>query len=525
MFFRFLRIALGWSLCCAAVAQQTPAPSRKAFLILNGDYQKLARVSSAHPDAAVLREALTKAGFSVTVFENCTTRALARAVTEEFATKIGPGDDLLVFFAGYAVQSGEARNFLLPVDFDPQSKADLEGRALKLTRIQQEMEDGKARLKIIVVAATPNEMLPGLSNPDLSESSETAVLFASAPAPAAGSPGFVAAAFARAIQQPGSALMQTLSAVQKEVLEKTGNRPSVTNNLTGESLTHPFYFVEPPPPPPPPPVKETVREVAPPPAIDLMTKAAQVNRVDRKEYAFIPKGTFQMGCVPSEAKKDQCEENEKPRHEVRITHDLWMGATEVTIDAYNKFVEDNRGRKKPQAPFWKPPADHPVVDVNWDAAAAFCRWVGGRLPSEAEWEYAARGGTDGEVYPFNSENSRDKANFDGTQGNDHYKYTAPVKSFDHNGFGLYDMAGNVWEWTGDWFGRTYYAESPPRDDPKGPASGTERVVRGGSFYSDPAKHLRISFREKYPPQKGQDRVGFRCVLEDGAETRKRLGGQ
>jgi formylglycine-generating enzyme required for sulfatase activity len=163
---------------------------------------------------------------------------------------------------------------------------------------------------------------------------------------------------------------------------------------------------------------------------------------------------------------------------------------------------------------------HPVADVGWDDAAAFCGWVGGRLPTEAEWEYAARGGRSGEIYPFQAENARDKANFEGAQGNDRYKYTAPVKSFDPNSYGLFDMAGNVWEWTADWFSPTYYRESP-KEDPKGPPAGKERVARGGSFYSDPAKHLRFSFREKYPPN-GLDRVGFRCVLPDGRETRDRF---
>jgi formylglycine-generating enzyme required for sulfatase activity len=104
-----------------------------------------------------------------------------------------------------------------------------------------------------------------------------------------------------------------------------------------------------------------------------------------------------------------------------------------------------------------------------------------------------------------------------------YDYTSPVKSFDPNSWGLYDMAGDVWQWTADWFDANYYSTSPA-DDPTGPDTGKERVVRGGSFRSDPAKHLRISYRDKFPPEAGPklDAVGFRCVLEDSPETRSLL---
>jgi formylglycine-generating enzyme required for sulfatase activity len=169
---------------------------------------------------------------------------------------------------------------------------------------------------------------------------------------------------------------------------------------------------------------------------------------------------------------------------------------------------------------WTKELLHPVFDVAWAEAQGFCAWVGGRLPTEAEWEYAARGGVQGEIYPFNFDNAREKANFYGLKGNDRYAHTAPVRTFDPNGFRLFDIAGNVWEWTADWSDPTYYQQSPEQD-PTGPSSRTERVARGGSFFSDPAKHLRISYREKFPP-KGVDGVGFRCVLEDSPDTRMRF---
>lgn len=248
-----------------------------------------------------------------------------------------------------------------------------------------------------------------------------------------------------------------------------------------------------------------------------------VNGTDLQEYAFIRQGAFQMGCAPADRR---CQPGEKPQHEVRINRDFWIGRTEVTIGAYYRYLGQNR---KPKLPFWLKNAqtssiqDHPIVNVTWPQAAAFCAWAGGRLPTEAEWEYAARGGETNRIYPFRDyENPGDKANFQGRQGKDRFDYTAPVKMFDPNSWKLYDMSGNVWEWTADWFAPDYYSYSP-REDPQGPAHGREKVYRGGSFFSDPKVHLRISLRNRLQPDLYGDNIGLRCVLENSPETRNLLG--
>jgi formylglycine-generating enzyme required for sulfatase activity len=273
-----------------------------------------------------------------------------------------------------------------------------------------------------------------------------------------------------------------------------------------QSFTVPFFFRDP---------------VAKTDLASMVKYLTRSNRRDRQEYVLVPAGSFLMGCVPGDR---DCEKSETPQHQVTISKPFWMGAAEVDITAYQRFIDGNKDRKMPRdTPAWDPRrlrTNHPMTFVTWDDAQAFCRWAGGRLPTEAEWEYAARAGARNQIWPLEFQAAREKANFFGEQGNDRFRETSPVKQFDANAFGLFDMAGNVWEWVADWYGETYYAESPERD-PTGPASGRNRVIRGGSWNSDARKHLRISLRGK--GENGGNIVGFRCVLEDTPETRKSFG--
>jgi sulfatase modifying factor 1 len=173
--------------------------------------------------------------------------------------------------------------------------------------------------------------------------------------------------------------------------------------------------------------------------------------------------------------------------------------------------------------------DHPVVHVNWDDANAYAKWAGKRLPTEAEWEYAARGGTEGQAYPWGNEQlPNGKWMHNVWQGEFPYKNenldgfieSAPVKSFAPNGYGLYDMSGNVWEWCSDWYLPDYYAFSP-RKNPQGPDYSNDpnepgmpkRVQRGGSFMCNVnyCTGYRISARMKGTPDSGLRHTGFRCV--------------
>jgi formylglycine-generating enzyme required for sulfatase activity len=254
----------------------------------------------------------------------------------------------------------------------------------------------------------------------------------------------------------------------------------------------------------------------PPPAEQLPPERIRVNPKNGLEYVWIPPGSFEMGCVPSDA---DCYAEERPAHAVTLTRGFWMSRTEVPVYAYEQFTAETGGAM-PDEPGsgamhgyndgWAK-KNHPMVKVTWSEAAAFCRWSGGRLPTEAEWEYAARGGVDGLKYPWGNDRSHDQANYWRTGGQDHWKYTAPIGSFPPNAFGLHDMAGNVYEWVGDWFSEDYYRASPAAD-PAGPASGRLRVARGGAGFLNPAM-LRISTRLRSAPDTRNVTVGVRCAAD------------
>jgi formylglycine-generating enzyme len=238
-----------------------------------------------------------------------------------------------------------------------------------------------------------------------------------------------------------------------------------------------------------------------------------VNR-DGLAYIKIPAGGFDMGCLAGD---DECDSNEKPLRHVTLSKPFWIGETEVTVGAFKRFKQLTEltwwhPTGPPTNPTWKF-EDHPVVYVTLDHSIEFCKWAGGRLPTEAEWEYAARGGRKGQKYPWGNEISHDDANYQGIGGNDRWDGTAPVAKFKPNGFGLYDMAGNVQERIQDWFSSYDPKQSK---DPLGPSPKDTwvrgHVSRGGSWRSRP-QDLRTSSREPIAYAEGFDYVGFRCVLE------------
>ena len=250
-------------------------------------------------------------------------------------------------------------------------------------------------------------------------------------------------------------------------------------------------------------------------------RSATVRVVDTLElggihFVRIPGGSFAMGDNSSRALPD-----EQPVHRVKMSS-FWMASTEITYIQWKNFLDQSgypAGRSKAKG------TAHPIVGITWDDAQAYCRWFSEkykvimRLPTEAEWEYAARGGLEGKQYPNGDTTSLRQANFSSAGG------SSAVAHYPANGYGLYDMAGNVSEWTADWYDKDYYKVSS-KVDPRGPTTEGRKlqrhVDRGGAWCMG-VEMLRVSARHAGPASTDEggiaDCLGFRPLLERSAQVR------
>jgi formylglycine-generating enzyme len=282
---------------------------------------------------------------------------------------------------------------------------------------------------------------------------------------------------------------------------------------------------------------------APLPTASLPASREPEPELDR--MVLVPDGRFLMGNELSRSAA------EHPQHEVRVDS-FWLDAHEVTVAEFAEFVAatgyistaQRKGRAwvfEPARKKWAltsgadwqhPLGPHssnvgrerlPVVQVSWQDASAYAAWAGKRLPTEAEWEYAARGGLYDADFPWGREEKPDEdyqANYwqgwfpDQDLGRDGFRSLAPVRSYPANRFGLYDMAGNVWEWCADWYSADYYQLTPPVN-PTGPKQGSRRVQRGGSWLcaENASAGLRVWTRSSAAPDACHNHVGFRCARD------------
>ena len=278
----------------------------------------------------------------------------------------------------------------------------------------------------------------------------------------------------------------------------------------------------------------TVKNNAPVPESTVYQKVVPVAvqqkihfETDGAVMHLIPAGEFEMGDHFGDGQSD-----ELPVHTVSLDA-FYMDETEVTNAKYKAFTEATGHR----APFhWRNPElgdllkpHFPVIYVSWHDAMTYAKWAGKRLPTEAEWEYAARGGQVGQRYSWGNEVSHDHANYSGEAERDRWYWPAPVKRFPQNDYGLYDMAGNVWEWCLDEYQKDFYATSPrnnpvagglvPLTDDNFRNLTSHRVWRGGAWDGGP-KSITVSNRSKSAPHLRVLKTGFRCVFPVNSQPLK-----
>jgi formylglycine-generating enzyme len=247
-------------------------------------------------------------------------------------------------------------------------------------------------------------------------------------------------------------------------------------------------------------------------------QAAKLAGKDGAPMILVPAGPFPMGVPPGDRDGGR---DEYPRHQVNLDA-FYIDRYEVTNGRYRQFVNAT-GHRLPQHPanpartLWKgnqvsdTVAERPVVNVDWHDAAAYCAWAGKRLPTEAEWEKAARG-TDDRRFPWgNVEPTAKHLNFNQRWIGE--KTLMPVGSYEagKSPYGAYDMAGNVWEWVADWYDPVYYEKSPGKN-PVGPESGTDKVLRSSGWAVE-TPLVRIFTRVKSDPLVRNESTGFRCAMD------------
>jgi len=444
-----------------------------------------------------------------TVVTNLTRDDLRNAL-QRFADSIRPGDIVFFYFSGYGLQ-GKAgysedepeEDWLLPTSFDPQDPRKIAEQAIAVSRVIEDL-NRQAGPRIVVVDASrqcPGQRATGIGLRGQPPTPHTLIAYTTAPGqlaqdPRDGSVNLFTARLISALQVPGLTPTQIFGKVQNEewsAAETPFFVPGVPD----------FYFVDPRPLEVVTKYVEKKEEIRP--------GELRVNSTDNLQYAWIPSGSFKMGCVvPADR---NCGKDESPRHTVSISSGFWITNTEVIVSAYESFTKQT-GHRKPQKTKTNPKlvyTEHPVTKVTWQDAADYCKWAGGSLPTEAEWEYAARAGKDDAIYPWGSAFDPKLCNsIKSEKFRVPFNETVPVRTFAQNGWNLFGVIGNVREWVWDVYDPNAY-DHRSSSDPRISGPGKDRVMRGGSF-GDGEKQLRLSARDHQDPGKEDNQTGFRCVV-------------
>jgi formylglycine-generating enzyme required for sulfatase activity len=516
---------------------------RLALVIGNGAYES-APLRNPVNDARAIANELIGLGFTVTEKENLDQKEMKREI-QAFGQKLIKGGVGLFYYAGHGMQVN-GRNYLIPVGARIEHEKHVEYEGVDAGSVLSEMEFARNRLNIVILDACRDNPfarsfrsgIQGLAS--LNAPTGTLIGYATAPGSVAndgpGENGTYTAELIKAIQKPGLRIEDVFKQVRSAVRESTQGKqiPWESSSLEGD-----FYFKLPAQSEPQQTVASATVERAVNPSV------AQTPRGDSRpaprpaktwkepvtgmEFVWVPGGCFLMGSPQTEPSRDV---DEGPVHEVCVDG-FWMAKHEVTNGQFRKFVPNHDSRD--YQGYSLNGDSQPAVYVSWNDATNFAQWLKGqnggqykfRLPTEAEWEYACRAATqtirywgDDHLRACEYENVADmiaKSQWnlsDVHSCDDSYAATAPVGSFQPNGFGLYDMLGNVWEWCDDIYGIDVYTRYD-RDNPRNTDSSggtTDRVIRGGYWHGGPSA-IRCSDRGSGMESGMNDDLGFRLVRE------------
>lgn len=565
-----------------AFAQEPPG-ERWAVLIGVNDYADLNDLQYGKSDAATLAERLTQAGFTR---ENVFLLADGAADSKDLPTRSNietrirnvlrvaePGDLVLVSFSGHGVHL-DGKTYLCPADARTESPATT---MIPLQVVYDNLNRCRAARKLLWVDACRNDPWQSGSRSATEHARSAAGVLESLRAPPEGILTLASCAAGQVSWEENQfghgVFMHYLlegigGAADRDERGNRDNRVSLLELYNYANIKTKRY------------VLNSRDRVQTPELFGRITgdfdifepesaRPVEITNSIGMKLRLIPAGEFLMGSGESAeilAKvfekygkpppKADFFEDERPQHRVRITRPFYLGAYEVTLGQFLMFYHDAKYRteaerdakggwgftgkydpfeQRPQFVAWNTgfaqTNNHPVVNVSWNDAVAFCQWLSRkesktyRLPTEAEWEYACRAGTrtryyfgddiEGLATVGNVGDGTLRAEFgvrtDTISARDGYLFTAAVGQFKPNGFGLYDMHGNVWEWCADWYAEDYYANSPI-DDPKGPPSGRWRVYRSGGWWDYPG-NSRSADRGSLPPGETSIHVGFRVALD------------
>jgi formylglycine-generating enzyme required for sulfatase activity len=504
-----------------------------------------------------MANALQQMGFAVTLLRDAELRRMREAI-ETFRKQLRPGVVGLFYFAGHGLQV-KGENYLVPIGAQIAREQDVEFETVDVRRILGAMEDADNGVNVIILDACRNNPFArslrssqrGLAVTQAITGS--LIAYATAPgsvaADGSGRNGVYTSHLLQNMRIPGLPIEQVFKNVRIGVMKETGNKqtPWESSSLTGHVMLIPAAEN-------PAPVQISQPQ-GPQVAVGSypqqpQTPSATIVGNDGAEMVLVPAGEFSMGSDADEidrlpnAKREDFED-EIPRHRVYLEA-FYIDRYEVTNAHFQQFVQATGHRtqaeregwgyadtgekwEKAKGANWRAPhgpgsnitglEQHPVVQVSHEDAKAYCAWAGKRLPTEAEWEKAARG-TDGRVYPWGNQSDWTRLNFcdynckrnwKDQAINDGYRHTAPVGRYEggKSPYGAYDMAGNVWEWVTDWYAKDYYKNSPTRN-PQGPASGEQAVLRGGGW-NGRALGVRVPHRRGDAPAGRNDLIGFRCA--------------